>query len=121
MASGRIRLSFRGSVHGEFVKLLSIKSTWWLLGIFGVMAITSEYTNLTVQSALVVNPRRGRYLAAKAVSVGMLSFVSSLVGIVLSLGVARLVFLGHEVTPLAADEWRIPLIGLLVFKKSDIR
>ena len=27
---------------------------------------------------------------------------------VLSLGVARLVFLGHEVTPLAADEWRIP-------------
>ena len=34
------------------------------------------------------------------------------------LGVARLVFLGHEVTPLAADEWRIPLIGLLVFKKS---
>lgn len=40
---------------------------------------------------------------------------------VLSLGVARLVFLGHEVTPLAADEWRIPLIGLLVFKKSDIK
>lgn len=38
-----------------------------------------------------------------------------------SLGVTRLVFLGHEVTPLAADEWRIPLIGLLVFKKSDIR
>ena len=38
-----------------------------------------------------------------------------------SLGVARLVFLGHEVTPLAADEWRIPLIGLLVFKKSDIK
>ena len=35
--------------------------------------------------------------------------------------VARLVFLGHEVTPLAADEWRIPLIGLLVFKKSDIK
>ena len=38
-----------------------------------------------------------------------------------SLGVARLVLLGHEVTPLAADEWRIPLIGLLVFKKSDIK
>lgn len=37
------------------------------------------------------------------------------------LGVARLVFLSHEVTPLAADEWRIPLIGLLVFKKSDIK
>ncbi len=36
------------------------------------------------------------------------------------LGVAR-VFLGHEVTPLAADKWRIPLIGLLVFKKSDIK
>ena len=33
----------------------------------------------------------------------------------------RLVFLGHEVTPLAADEWRIPSIGLLVFKKSDIK
>lgn len=29
--------------------------------------------------------------------------------------------LSHEVTPLAADEWRIPLIGLLVFKKSDIK
>ena len=37
------------------------------------------------------------------------------------LGVARLVLLSHEVTPLAADEWRIPLIGLLVFKKSDIK
>ena len=38
-----------------------------------------------------------------------------------SLGVARLVFLGHEVTPLAADELRFPLIGRLVFKKSDIK
>lgn len=38
-----------------------------------------------------------------------------------SFGVARLVFLGHEVTPLAADEWRIPLIGLMVFRKSDIK
>lgn len=29
--------------------------------------------------------------------------------------------LSHEVTPLAADEWRIPSICLLVFKKSDIK
>ncbi len=34
---------------------------------------------------------------------------------------SRWPLLGHEVTPLAADEWRIPLIGLLVFKKSDIK
>lgn len=26
-----------------------------------------------------------------------------------------------HIPPLAADEWRIPLIGLLVFKKSDIK
>lgn len=34
---------------------------------------------------------------------------------------SRWPLLSHEVTPLAADEWRIPLIGLLVFKKSDIK
>ena len=39
-----------------------------VIGIFGVMAITSEYTTSAVQSSLTVNPRRGMFYATKSVA-----------------------------------------------------
>lgn len=175
MASSRLRLTYLGSVRAEFTKLMSIRSTWWLLavtlvltvagaaldawsyktmayfdfdeqtgsmvtlstpkpldgyqvwtslvgfiptaaiviGIFGIMAITGEYTNLTIQSALVANPRRGMYLASKGTVVGALAFLTSLVGLVLGWVTIRAVLAGVTVGPLAADQRMLPVICLV--------
>ncbi|KAB8294457.1 permease of ABC transporter system [Bifidobacterium avesanii] len=175
MSAGRLRLSFLGSVRSEFTKLLSIKSTYWLLaitallivaggaisaasykamaaisydsstgamttldtprpieaasvwasttvmvatasvviGIFGVMAITSEYTNLTIQSGFVANPRRGMYLAAKGVVVALLAFATTLVGVGLAWVAARAVLGGVEITPLDDAHRMLPVICLI--------
>lgn len=175
MAAGRLKLTYVGSMRAELTKLLSIRSTYWLLGItlllitagaalsawsykemaslsfdeqtgamttlaeprpmdgsdvwtslvgiiptvaivigiFGIMAITSEYTNLTVQSGLVANPRRGMYLAAKATVVGILSFLTSLLGLLLGWVALRVVLAGVTVNPLPDSQRMLPLICLL--------
>lgn len=175
MAASRLRLSLWGSVKAEFTKLLSIKSTWWLLGITillivagaalsgvtyktvlsleingetgeitqlstpkpidaltvwqsvtalvsmsslvlgiaGIMAITSEYTNLTIQSGLTANPRRGMFLAAKAIAAGALSFVASFVGVTLAWVALQLVYSGVTITPLTDEQRMVPLVILL--------
>ena len=175
MAAGRLKLTYVGSVRAELTKLLSIRSTYWLLGItlllitagaalsawsykematlgfdeqtgamitlaeprpmdgsqvwtslvgfiptaaivigiFGIMAITSEYTNLTVQSGLVANPRRGMYLAAKATVVGILSFLTSLLGLALGWVVLHAVLAGVTINPLSDSQRMLPVICLL--------
>ncbi|NMN01215.1 hypothetical protein G1C96_1801 [Bifidobacterium sp. DSM 109958] len=175
MSAGRLRLGFLGSVRSELTKLLSIKSTYWLLviaallivaggaisaasykamasisydpatgamttldtprpieessvwlsttvmvptaavviGIFGVMAITSEYTNLTIQSGFVANPRRGMYLAAKGVVAALMAFATTLVGVALAWVAARVVLGGIEITPLDDAYRALPMICLL--------
>lgn len=175
MSAGRLRLSYLGSVRAELTKLLSIKSTYWLLGItillivaggavaaasyktmayvdynaqtgemvtlqtpramdaesmwlsttvmvstaavvigiFGVMAITSEYTNLTIQSGFVANPRRGMYLAAKGTVVAILAFLTALIGVGLSWAAVRLVLGDIPVSPLPDAQRTLPWVCIL--------
>lgn len=78
-----------------------------VIGIFGVMAITSEYTTSAVQSSLVANPRRGLFYVSKSAAVALFSFVGGLIGVAAAYGIVRLVSNGFEVTALSDDEWRI--------------
>lgn len=78
-----------------------------VIGIFGVMAITSEYTTSAVQSSLVANPRRGLFYVSKSASVALFSFVGGLIGVAAAYCVVRLVLSGLEITALSGDEWRI--------------
>lgn len=84
-----------------------------VFGIFGVMAITAEYTNLTIQSGFVANPRRGMYLAAKATVAGLMAFVASLVGVALSWVVVRAILSGVEITPLTDQQRLLPVVCLI--------
>ena len=84
-----------------------------VIGIFGVMAITSEYTTSAVQSSLVANPRRGLFYVSKSAAVALFSFVGGLIGVAAAYGIVRLMFAGFDVTALSGDEWRIMPVTLV--------
>ncbi|MFT4157605.1 MAG: ABC transporter permease [Microbacterium sp.] len=113
------RPNFLRALHGEWIKLATIRSTWWsigivavltigmamliaqavdypgfvpvqavvmpiqftmlLAGILGAISITGEYSTGMIRSTLAANPVRGSALAAKAVTVALFLFASSLV------------------------------------------
>lgn len=113
------RLTFARAVRSEWIKLATLRSTWWsigivaaltigmawliaqlmdspglspifpvvgpiqftmlLAGILGVIAVTGEYSTGMIRSTLAADPVRGSVLAAKALVVAALLFVSALV------------------------------------------
>ncbi len=136
------RLSFGRVLRSEWIKLSTLRSTWWsiaivavlsiamslliasssrgfgegfdtilvvimpiqftmlLAGIMGVIAVTGEYSTGMIRSTLTAEPHRGIVLAAKAVVVGVLMGVSSLIIFVLSaIATAPIV-----TTPIAWDD-----------------
>lgn len=86
-----------------------------VIGIFGVMAITSEYTTSAVQSSLTVNPRRGMFYATKSVATALFALVAGIVGILLAAGVLWLFTRGHDITALTSDQSRIIPVTLIGF------
>lgn len=78
-----------------------------VIGIFGVMAMTSEYTTSSIQSSLAANPRRGTFYAAKSVAVAVLALVGGVIGMLVAGAVIVAMTSGHDVTPLSGDQWRI--------------
>lgn len=78
-----------------------------VIGIFGVMAMTSEYTTSSIQSSLAANPRRGMFYAAKSVAVAAFALAGGVVGILAAGAVIIAMTSGHDVTPLGGDQWRI--------------
>ncbi|TMR15476.1 hypothetical protein ETD86_27260 [Nonomuraea turkmeniaca] len=49
-----------------------------IIGVLGVLSITSEYATGTIRASLAAVPRRGRLFAAKAVVVGLVTTVAGL-------------------------------------------
>ncbi|PJM73285.1 hypothetical protein CS006_04350 [Bifidobacterium primatium] len=84
-----------------------------VVGIFGVMAVTSEYSTKSIQATFVANPRREDIIEAKSFVVGVLSFVAALIGLLISWGLVSFMSNGWDVTPLSGDQWRLPWISLL--------
>ncbi|WP_406248198.1 ABC transporter permease subunit [Microbacterium sp. M] len=113
-------LSFGHALRSEWIKIATLRSTWWsigitalltvgiatliastvsaadqfpmiqavvspiqftmlLAGILGAIAVTGEYSTGMIRSTLAAVPVRGMVLAAKAVVLGALLFVASLV------------------------------------------
>lgn len=84
-----------------------------VIGIFGIMAITSEYTNLTIQSGLVANPRRGMYLAAKGTVVALLALAASLLGIAFGWVAMHLTLGDVPVSALPDSQRMLPVICIV--------
>lgn len=82
-------------------------------GIFGVMAVSVEYSSSTIQSSLVANPRRMMFLNAKTLVTAALAFVSSLVGLLLAWAAAYALLSPVGMTPLADGEHALPWVSIL--------
>ncbi|WP_159499986.1 ABC transporter permease [Microbacterium sp. 18062] len=155
------RLSAVGLLRSETIKLLTLRSTWWSIGVvavlsvllalliastlsasigasaaagedafqvagivavlgptqftmllagaLGAIAVTGEYSTGMIRSTLTAEPRRGAVLAAKAVVVGALLFLASVLIFAISVAI---------VAPIAADagaaiDWQDPTQSLL--------
>ena len=80
------------------------------IGILSIMSLTSEFGNMSIQSSLTANPRRGMLMAAKGLALSALTGVSTLVGVLLAWGVAHLFFVGSTLEPLSSGQRFTPLI-----------
>lgn len=119
LATPGYRLTFPRMLRSEWIKIATLRSTWWsigivavltigmalliasamdapgfggiqavvspvqftmlLAGIIGVIAVTGEYSTGMIRSTLTADPVRGSVLAAKAIVIAVLMFVSSFV------------------------------------------
>ncbi|AKV54933.1 ABC transporter permease [Bifidobacterium actinocoloniiforme] len=84
-----------------------------VMGVFGVMAVTAEFTTSSVDSTLSANPHRGMMVGAKAVVAAALAWASSQIGVLLSLGLTRLVLSPLALTPLGEGRGALPWVSLL--------
>lgn len=82
-------------------------------GIFGVMAVSVEYSSSTIQSSLVANPRRVMFLNAKTLVTAALAFVSSLAGLLLAWAAAYALLSPVGMTPLGDGEHALPWVSIL--------
>lgn len=105
---GPLPASMMWSSVGGFVTTCMI-----VTGIFGVMAITTEYSTTAIQSSLTVNPRRMLFMNAKMTATAALTFLSSLIGLLLSWLVAHLMLAGAGLTPLADSEKILPWVTII--------
>ncbi|GII61130.1 ABC transporter permease [Sphaerisporangium krabiense] len=80
-ASPELRARWRGITAEEYF----LPFVQLVIGVLGVLTITSEYASGMVGAALLAVPRRGRLLAAKAVVLAAVSFAA---GVVVLSGVA---------------------------------
>jgi ABC-type transport system involved in multi-copper enzyme maturation permease subunit len=91
-------------------------------GVFGVLAITSEYATGQIRASLIVSPRRGLLLAAKSPVVGVVALVFGLAAVGTASLVGRAIIgdrvaarpeLGRELVLLAASGAAVMVFALL--------
>jgi ABC-type transport system involved in multi-copper enzyme maturation permease subunit len=93
-------LSIQRALAGTFIGLIP-------LIVVGAMFITAEYRRGLIRVSLTASPRRGRLLAAKAVVLGAVSFVTGLIAATLAVAVGTRTLAGTGV-PL----WPAPALTL---------
>lgn len=92
---------------GGFVSTVAI-----VTGIFGVLAITAEYSTKSIQATLTANPKRLTMVMAKIIAVSLIVFVISFVGMLISWAVVAIMSNDWSVTQLSGREWRLPWVTL---------
>ena len=84
-----------------------------IVGILGVMALTGEFSSSSIVSSLTVNPRRAMFMHAKALVVAAVTFLASLVGVLLAWGVAAAMVGSHVTTGASQTPAAMPVVTLL--------
>jgi ABC-type transport system involved in multi-copper enzyme maturation permease subunit len=80
--AGKAGTSIESTLIGAFAALI-------LMVVLGVLFITTEYRRGLIRTSLTVSPRRGRVLAAKAVIIGAVTFVTGLIGAAITIPVSE--------------------------------
>jgi ABC-2 type transport system permease protein len=68
------------------------------IGVLGVLIITAEYSTGAIRAGLTAVPRRGRFLAAKAVVVAGLTFIAAEFTAVIAFFIGQALIAGHAPT-----------------------
>ncbi|PLS26130.1 ABC transporter permease [Bifidobacterium anseris] len=84
-----------------------------IVGILGVMALTGEFSSSSIVSSLTVDPRRAMFMHAKALVVAAVTFLASLVGVLLAWGVAAAMVGPHLTTGTKWTPAAMPVVTLL--------
>jgi hypothetical protein len=107
-AAGTIAVSGSGDVapFEPIVDPLHVTFFGTLFGLIALIAlgalfVTAEYRRGMIRTTVTASPRRGRILVAKAIVIGVLAFVSGLIGAAIALPIAA-----HK---LVANGWRTPV------------
>ncbi|GHJ01669.1 ABC transporter [Streptomyces olivaceus] len=84
------------------------------LVVFGVLAVTSEYSTGTIRSSLAAVPRRGVFYAAKMLTGGLAAGAVSCVAVLTSFFLAQAT-MGEESVSLTDDGVPAALVGAVLF------
>ncbi|MFC7811385.1 ABC transporter permease subunit [Streptomyces olivaceus] len=84
------------------------------LVVFGVLAVTSEYSTGTIRSSLAAVPRRGVFYAAKMLTGGLAAGAVSCVAVLTSFFLAQAA-MGEESVSLTDDGVPAALVGAVLF------
>lgn len=86
-----------------------------VISIFAVMSITTEYSTGAIQTALVVNPHRGMFYAAKAIAMSLIVFFSSMLSAALTWMTYEIMYMGINLAPLPSQAFERVVLALIGF------
>ena len=93
MSEGGGDITLRDYLYGTFAGLIAV-------AVVAAMFMTSEYRRGLIRTTLAASPNRGRVLAAKAIVIGSVAFVTGLVAAAIAVIVGkRVAHLGSELYP----------------------
>jgi ABC-type transport system involved in multi-copper enzyme maturation permease subunit len=69
--------------------LVGAFATLTVMIVLGVLFVSAEYRRGLIRTSLTVSPRRGRVLAAKAIIIGAVTFVTGLIGAVITIPISE--------------------------------
>ncbi|WP_300767272.1 hypothetical protein [uncultured Bifidobacterium sp.] len=95
---------YLGATLGDFVVVV---------GVFGVLSITAEYTMRSIQSTLIAVPRRGMLIGAKVAALAVYVMTASFVGIFLGVVVALLMSGGFGFLAVPSEAAVVPFVAVL--------
>ncbi|GIH18054.1 ABC transporter permease subunit [Rugosimonospora africana] len=93
--SGDIAPDVAGSGDAMEQTLAGVFGTLTVMVVLGVLFITGEYRRGMIRTSLAASPRRGRVLAAKALVIGAVTFVVSLVATAVTVPLAEHILRGN--------------------------
>jgi len=78
-----------GSGSGIEHTLTGTFATLTLMVVLGVLFISTEYRRGLIRTSMTASPRRGRILAAKAIVIGAVTFVTGLIGAMITIPISE--------------------------------